>query len=95
MRQPAFSGHADLTSSEKEWTQVDKTAAINKVNLLESELFDREEQVRRGVTNERAQQILDEINAWRRKLGWLDLDIRHQPVWPHNPARANRLLPAV
>jgi hypothetical protein len=59
-----------------------KNATINRVNLLESELFDNQGHLQREISQERAIELLDKINALRYKLGWLSLDLKHHPVWP-------------
>ncbi len=59
-----------------------KSAVISKINVLERELFDDERRRRRGISEERATELLAEINALRRTLGWLSLDLQHRLVWP-------------
>jgi hypothetical protein len=59
-----------------------KTATVNKVDVLEQQLFDGEGHLRRGMTPERATNLLDQINVLRHELGWLHLDLHHRPVWP-------------
>jgi hypothetical protein len=61
---------------------AEKTAAISKVNVLERELFDGEGHLRRGMSNERALDLLHQVNGLRHALGWLNLDMQHCPVWP-------------
>jgi hypothetical protein len=66
---------------------IDKTAAVTKVSALEDKLFDAVGHLRRGVTQDKAKELLAQINTLRHKLGWLDLDLHHHPVWPAKPAR--------
>lgn len=75
----------DRTTFEEDWTQTDQAAAISMVSLLERRLFDAEEHLRPGMTQERAEQVLSQINALRYRLGWLRLDLHHNPVWPDEP----------
>lgn len=69
---------------EKGSSPAEKSAVINKINMLERQLFDDERRLRRGVTEERAIELLAEINALRRRLGWLSLDLKHRLVWPED-----------
>lgn len=84
---PTVGPSVNGTTFEEDWSRTHKTSAINRVNLLESLLFDRDEHLRRGMTGERAEELLGEINALRYKLGWLHLDLHHNPVWPEIPGR--------
>jgi hypothetical protein len=61
---------------------AEKSAVISKINVLERQLFDDQCRRRRGISEERATELLGEINALRRKLGWLSLDLHHRLVWP-------------
>jgi hypothetical protein len=51
-----------------------KSAVITKINFLERQLFDDKLARRRGISEDRATELLAEINALRGKLGWLSLD---------------------
>jgi hypothetical protein len=61
-----------------------KSAAIGKITVLEGQLFDHERRRRRGISEARATELLTEINALRRTLGWLSLDLQHRLIWPHD-----------
>lgn len=69
-------GHATRLTSQQ------KTAAVTRVRWLERELFDADGQVRRRVTCERAQAIVDELNRLRVSLGWLEVDLAGRWRWP-------------
>lgn len=73
---------SDGMNFHTDWTPADKTAAIHKVKLLEDRLFDNEGHLDQGIPKERACQLLNEINALRHNLGWLNLDLEHHLVWP-------------
>jgi hypothetical protein len=78
---------ADLTdgigsSFEAGLSPSQKSAMITKINLLERQLFDDQLRRRRRISEEHAAELLAEINALRRKLGWLSLDLQHRLVWP-------------
>lgn len=78
----AAGSYGDGTTLHRDWTPTQMTAAIDRVKLLEFQLFDEEESVPRGMAEGRAEQLLGEINALRHKLGWLRLDLHRNPVWP-------------
>jgi hypothetical protein len=63
-------------------TSQQKTAAVTRVRWLERELFDSDGQVRRRVSCERAQAIVDELNRLRVSLGWLEVDLAGRWRWP-------------
>jgi hypothetical protein len=78
---------ADVTqrigsSFEEGLSLAQKSAMITKINLLERQVFDDQLGRRRGISEEHAAKLLAEINALRRKLGWLNLDLQHRLVWP-------------
>jgi hypothetical protein len=70
------------SSFEEGLSPVQKSAMITKINLLERQLFDDQLRRRRGISEERAAELLADINALRRKLGWLNVDLQHRLVWP-------------
>jgi hypothetical protein len=67
--------HTPLTGHEK-------TAAVARVRWLEHQLFE-DGHVRRRVTRETAQAIVDELNLLRAALGWLEIDLEGRWRWPH------------
>jgi len=77
----------DQQSSKSRLRPVEKTAAVAKLSALEDKLFDAVGHLRRGVTEDKAKELLAQINTLRHKLGWLDLDLHHHPIWPPRAAR--------
>jgi hypothetical protein len=71
--------HARMTPS-----QLDKIAAVIRVNYLERLLFDGDGHHRHDTSPERADELLWTINELRRQLGWLRLDMQHHHCWPDN-----------
>jgi hypothetical protein len=63
-------------------TGQEKTAAVTRVRWLEHQLFE-DGQVRRRITRETAQAIVDELNQLRAALGWLEIDLEGRWRWPH------------
>jgi hypothetical protein len=49
---------------------------------LEARLFDGEDRLRPGLSEQVAHALLSELNELRRELGWLELDLRHHHIWP-------------
>ncbi len=60
----------------------EKTAAVTRVRWLEQRLFDADGQVRRLVSREQAQAIVDELNRLRATLGWLEVNLDGRWRWP-------------
>lgn len=72
-------------------TRREKTALISQVTTLETSLFDKDHHLRRGVGSSRAEELLSQINALRRRLGWLPIDDCQRYQWPDDvPARRSR-----
>ena len=68
-------------------TGHEKTAAVTRVRWLEQQLFE-DGQVRRRITRETAQAIVDELNQLRAALGWLEIDLEGRWRWPDSdPSR--------
>jgi hypothetical protein len=63
-------------------TNREKTAAVTRVRWLEQQLFDGDGQVRRRVSREHAQAIVDDLNQLRATLGWLEVDLAGRWRWP-------------
>ena len=63
-------------------TSQEKTAAVARVRWLEQQLFDGDGQVRRRVSRDQAQTIVDELNELRATLGWLEVDLAGRWRWP-------------
>ena len=63
-------------------TDKEKTAAVARVRWLEQQLFDGDGQVRRRVSRDRAQMIVDGLNELRATLGWLEVDLAGRWRWP-------------
>jgi hypothetical protein len=63
-------------------TSQEKTAAVARVRWLEQRLFDGDGQVRRRVSRDQAQTIVDELNELRAALGWLEVDLAGRWRWP-------------
>jgi hypothetical protein len=60
---------------------------ITKINLLERQLFDDQLRRRQGISEDQAVELLAQINALGRKLGWLSLDLQHHLVRPDDLLR--------
>jgi hypothetical protein len=58
-----------------------RSLMARKVAVLEGRLFDDEGHLRQGLSDEVSTRLI-EINALRRDLGWLSLDLHHDYVWP-------------
>jgi hypothetical protein len=54
----------------------------SKLATLEESLFDTEDRLRPGLSDELMGALLSEINDLRHHLGWLGLDLGHHHVWP-------------
>jgi hypothetical protein len=63
-------------------SKQEKTAAVARVRWLEHELLE-DGHVRRRVTQETAQAIVNELNELRGALGWLEIDLEGRWRWPH------------
>jgi hypothetical protein len=63
-------------------TNQQKTAAVTRVRWLEQQLFDADGQVRRRVSRDQGQTIVDELNELRATLGWLEVDLAGRWRWP-------------
>jgi hypothetical protein len=63
-------------------TSQEKTAAVARVRWLEQQLFDGDGHVRRRVSRDQAQAIVDELNRLRATLGWLEVDLAGRWRWP-------------
>jgi hypothetical protein len=63
-----------------------RSVVVQRVALLEGRLFDEDGHRRRGLSDNAAVALLDEINVLRRDLGWLGLDLRHHHIWPEDLA---------
>ncbi len=63
-------------------TSQEKTTAVTTVRWLEQRLFDGDGHVRRQVSREQAQAIVDELNLLRATLGWLEIDLEGRWRWP-------------
>jgi hypothetical protein len=63
-------------------TGQEKTTAVTRVRWLEQRLFDGDGHVRRQVSREQAQAIVDELNQLRAILGWLEIDLEGRWRWP-------------
>jgi hypothetical protein len=70
---------------------ADKTAALTRVRYLERQLFDDSGQVRRGVTPDRADDTVADINHLRRALGWLEIDPDGRWRWPVTSDRSDAM----
>jgi hypothetical protein len=75
-------GSVDYQHQPRPLTGQEKTAAVTRVRWLEHQLFE-DGQVRRRVTRETAQAIVDELNVLRAALGWLEIDLEGRWRWPH------------
>jgi hypothetical protein len=61
---------------------AERSVIAGKVTSLEGRLFDGEGHLRHGLSHEKADTLLSEINDLRLALGWLSLDLHHQQIWP-------------
>src|SRR5215469_9957023 len=59
-----------------------RSVMTGKVTMLEGLLFDGEGHQRAGLSDETATKLLDQINDLRHDLGWLEIDLVHQHIWP-------------
>jgi hypothetical protein len=75
-------GSIDYLQHPRPLTGQEKTAAVTRVRWLEHQLFE-DGQVRRRITRETAQAIVDELNELRTALGWLEIDLEGRWRWPH------------
>jgi hypothetical protein len=58
----------------------------SKLKTLEASLFDTEDRLRRGLSDEVMGALLSQINDLRHDLGWLGLDLDHHHIWPTDTA---------
>jgi hypothetical protein len=77
--------------SSAAWKPADKTAALTRVRYLERQLFDDSGRLRRGITQERADETVAVINHLRRALGWLEIDLDGQWRWPATSDRGESM----
>jgi hypothetical protein len=75
-------GSLDYLRHPVRLTGPQKTTAVTRVRWLEQRLFDGEGHVRRQVSREQAQAIVDELNQLRSTLGWLEIDLEGRWRWP-------------
>jgi hypothetical protein len=78
----AVGGRAPYRTASPVLRPADKTAAVTKVRYLERELLDDSGHIRKGVTLDRAAEIVAEINDLRQLLGWLQIDLDGRWRWP-------------
>jgi hypothetical protein len=76
-----LAGSADYRQHPSPLTGQEKTAAVARVRWLEHELFE-DGHVRRRITRETAQAVVDELNKLRAALGWLEVDLEGRWRWP-------------
>lgn len=62
-------------------TVEEQAAALAEVHRLEHEVFDGEDNLP-AVTRETARAVIDELNAVRSTLGWLEIDSEGHWRWP-------------
>lgn len=63
-------------------TPRQKVAAVSKVRCLEHDLFEGE-RPRRELSSDQVRDIVARINELRTALGWLEIDLDGQLLWPH------------
>jgi hypothetical protein len=66
-------------------TAPQKVAAVAKVRCMENDLFDGD-RVRRGLSRDQAERMVDQINELRKALGWLEINPDGKWRWPHQAA---------